>query len=214
MNDIPRPAEFALNSSVLFEWLSALFAAPPSARAIAAYRRGPVAALLAALATDEVLAAGASAMSQALASPGSDTTLAAKLSRAFALLFEGLGGPNTASPYESFHRCGGRLFQAPAAEMEALLAARDLSVARDAAEPADHLSIELALTSQLYLVDDLATGQMIARLANWIPAFSAACAAADISNFWTGAAQLLSAVVEREKRQLQLTETVIKGDPK
>lgn len=214
MNDLSRPAALALDPSGLFEWLSALFAAPPSTATVAAYRRGPAAGLITRLAADEELAPGARAMGEALASSSDDATVAAELSRAYALLFEGLGGPNTASPYESFHRCGGRLFQAPTAEMEAMLAAHDLSVARDAAEPADHLAIELALTSQLYRTDDLAAAQMIARLADWIPAFSAACAAAGVSSFWAGAAQLLSAVVKRESRRGQSTETMTKGDLK
>lgn len=186
----------------IFEWLAALFAAPPSPEAVAAHRRGPTSDRMVRLAADPALAAGIAAMRVDLVRPIDDAALTAEFGRTYGRLFEGIGGPGTVAPYESAHRCGGRLFQAPTSEMEALLAAHDLSVSAATAEPADHLAIELALMARFVATDDPARAAMSGRLAGWIPAFAAAVIAADVSPFWAGAARILRAVVERECRDV------------
>jgi TorA-specific chaperone len=197
-----RPAE-------MLNWLAALFAAPPPHEFVASHRRGPGAEMLRDLVEDPGFAGGVALLRGALDSAEDDVTVAARLGRRFGLLFEGIGGPETVPPYESAFRRGGawRLFQAPTAEMEALLADLDLSVAMGASMPADHLAIELALTAHLVAVgDEAAAAAMLQRLAEWIPAFADACDAADGDGFWAGAATVLAAVVASEGRILKTTE--------
>ncbi len=120
---------------------------------------------------------------------------------AYGMLFEGIGGPKTVSPYESVHRDGGRLFGAPAAEMEAILAAHDLSVAASAHEAPDHLAVELAAAARLLAEGEPDADAIIERLRGWVPAFAADCAAADSNGFWAGAAAVLIAIVGLATRQ-------------
>jgi TorA-specific chaperone len=204
MNDLPRPAAFTEldpgDLSALSAWLSALFAAPPDRDAIASYRRGPAAEWLAAVASIPACSEGVARMRQALDVEADDARVAARVGAAYGLLFEGIGGPKTVSPYESVHR-GGRLFGGATAEMEAILAAHDLSVAAAAHEAADHLAVELATAARLLTEAEPAAAAMFDRLQNWIPDFAAACAVADSSGFWAGAAETLLAIVGLATRQ-------------
>jgi TorA-specific chaperone len=200
MNDLPRPAAFAgfdpHDLAALIEWLSAVFAAPPDRDAVASYRRGPAALWLDGVASLPDCEEAVGRMRSALEADADDALVVARIGSAYGMLFEGIGGPKTVSPYESVHR-GGRLFGAPAAEMEAILAAHDLSVAASAHEAPDHLAVELAVAARL-----LADGEaIIERLRSWVPAFAADCAAADSCGFWAGAAAILSAIVGLATRQ-------------
>lgn len=178
--------------------LAGLFAAPPTPATIASLHHGAGADLLTRLGTDDAaLAAPIAALRTAL-DGGADEDEAARarrLSAVFGLLFLGLGGPATVAPYESCHRCGGRLFQAPAGEMERLLAAHDLSVGFDR-EPADHLSIETALLAHLVAGRHPDRFALADRLRGWMPAFRTGLAGADPSGFYDAAAALLVAATE------------------
>ncbi len=152
MNDLPRPTAFAepdpREVAALFDWLAAVFAAPPNRETVAAYRRGQAADWLNAVATIPGCAEGVARMRRALDADADDGRVAARIGAAYGMLFEGIGGPKTVSPYELVHR-GGRLFGPPAAAMAAILAVHDLSVAASAGEPADHIAVELATASRL-----------------------------------------------------------------
>ncbi|MWP39560.1 hypothetical protein GQY15_18495 [Rhodobacter sphaeroides] len=191
----PAPAAGAGEIAPLCAWLAEVFIAPPSAPEIGAYRRGEAAAWLASLAADPDFAPGAAAMRQALAGEGSDEALAARLGTAFNRLFLGFGGRRTVVPCESAWRGNGRLYQAPAAEMQHLLARADLSLGAGCVEPPDHISVELALLSFLLVSGDPGTDAMKERLQGWIPAFCARCLEEDTTGFWGGAARLLTAAV-------------------
>ena len=213
MNDLSRgwavEPSFTRSPAETLSWLAALFAAPPTPEFVASHRRGAGAEILRDFAEDAELAQGVALLREALDSADDDAATAARLARGFGLLFEGIGGPHTVPPYESAFRRGGgwRLFQAPTAEMDALLASRDLSVTTGASMPADHLAIELALTAHLAAAgDQAAAAEMLQRLVAWIPAFADACGAADGDGFWAGAAAVLAAVVTREERILKTTE--------
>lgn len=182
----------------LYLWLAEIFSAPPSLDAVAAYRRGEGAAWLAQLAADGDLAPGVAQLSAVFDGGGDDDALTARLGIGFGRLLLGIGGPETVSPYESVHRCGGRLFQAPAAEMQALLATHDLAVAADNCEPADHLGIELALMARLIATAHPDRAALAARLAAWVPHFCSLCIDRDTVGFWAGAARILTAVLDRE----------------
>ena len=178
-------------------WLADLFAAAPRHETVASYRHGEAAAWLASLSDEPDLGPGIARVRRALDAPDDDGALTSRVAVAHAHLFLGVGGPDTVPPYESAWRCGGRLFQEPAAEMERLLADHGLAVRPDAAEPADHLSVELALRARLLAAADPAADALHARLAGWVPAFCAACARRDASGFWAGAALVLAAILAR-----------------
>ncbi len=205
MNDLPRPAAFAgldaRDLVALFNWLSAVLAAPPDRDSVASYRHGPAAAWLDSVASLPGCADAVARMRGALEANADDALVVARVGSAYGLLFEGVGGPKTVSPYESVHRDGGRLFGAPAGEMEAILAAHDLSVAASAHEAPDHLAVELAAAARLLADGEPDAEAIIERLRGWVPAFAADCAAADGNGFWAGAAAVLTAIVGLATRQ-------------
>ncbi|MGA2493751.1 MAG: molecular chaperone TorD family protein [Roseiarcus sp.] len=205
MNDLPHPAAFggldAHDLAALFNWLSAVFATPPDRDSIVSYRRGPAAAWLDGVASLPGCDRGVARMQGALNAEADDALVVARIGSAYGMLFEGIGGPKTVSPYESVHRDGGRLFGAPAAEMEAMLAAHDLSVAVSAHEAPDHIAVELAAGALLLAEGEPDAEAIIARLRDWVPAFAADCAAADANGFWAGAAAVLIAIVGLATRQ-------------
>ena len=205
MNDLPCPAAFVgldtRDLVALFNWLSAVFAAPPDRDSVASYRRGPAAAGLEGVSALPGCGAAIASMRDALEANADDALVMARVGSAYGILFEGIGGPKTVSPYESVHRDGGRLFGPPAAEMEAILAAHDLSVAASAHEAPDHLAVELAVAARLLADDEPDADAIIERLRGWLPAFADDCATADSNGFWAGAAAVLIAVVGLARRQ-------------
>jgi len=205
MNDLPRPTSFAgLDAHdfvALFTWLSAVFAAPPDRDSVASYRRGPAAAWLDGVASLPGCGEAVARMQSAIEVDADDALVVARVGAAHGMLFEGIGGPKTVSPYESVYRDGGRLFGAPAAEMEAILAAHDLSVAASAHEAPDHLAVELAVAAHLLAKAEPDAEAIVERLRGWVPAFAADCAAADSNGFWAGAAAVLTAIVGLATRQ-------------
>ena len=205
MNDLPRAAAFAgvdaRDLVALFNWLSAVFAAPPDRDSVISYRRGPAAAWLEGVSVLPGCAEPVAHMLRALEADADDALVVARVGSAYGMLFEGIGGPKTVSPYESVHRDGGRLFGPPAAEMEAVLAAHDLSVAVSTHEAPDHLAVELAAAAQLLSGGEPDAEAIIARLRGWVPAFAADCAVADADGFWAGAAAVLIAIVGLATRQ-------------
>ncbi|TBW38773.1 hypothetical protein EYW49_08765 [Siculibacillus lacustris] len=188
----------AVDSARLFGWLAALFAAPPNRELVADHRGGAAIPWLDLLAADPDCAEAVVELRAVLAAARDDDAATAQLGIGYGRLFEGIGGPNTVPPYESAHRGDGRLFQAPVSEMEALLAAHDLSVSVTVAEPADHLAIELALMARFVAADDPDRAVLAARLAGWIPTFASRCIAADTTGFWAAAARILVVAVARE----------------
>lgn len=211
MNDLPPPGAFGgldpHDLAALTHWLSAIFAAPPDREAVASYRRGPAADWLDAIGLIPECAAGVARMRRALDGDADDARAASEIGAAYGLLFEGVAGPKTVSPYESVHR-GGRLFGEPAAEMEAILAAHDLSVAPAAHEAPDHIAVELAATGRLLAEAEPDAAAMIDRLRGWAPGFAAACIAADSCGFWAGAAEILMTIVGLATRQPDDAETL------
>jgi TorA-specific chaperone len=190
-----RPAEDA-DLAALLVLAAALFAAPPQEATIASLRHGAAADLMARLAGDDALAGPIAALAEKIAGDEDAAAVARRLAPVFGLLFLGLAGPATVAPYESVHRCGGRLYQAPVGEMERLLADHDLAVGFDR-EPADHLSIETALLAHLVATAHPDRHALAERLRGWLPAFRAGVAAADGSGVWAAAAALLAAAIDR-----------------
>lgn len=178
--------------------LAGLFAVPPAPATVAELRRAAAGAAHADLAGDTGLAHGLALVFAAIAEEADDAALAARLERQFGLLFLGIGGPLTLAPYESAWRGDGRLFQAPVAEMDRLLADLDLHVGL-AGEPSDHVAVEVGLLAHLVAADHAARPELATRLADWLPAFRDALVVQDASGFYTGAATALLAAVSREQ---------------
>lgn len=179
--------------------LAGLFAAPATPETIASLRHGSGADLLARCAGQPGLAEPSATLRAALdrlTDEGEDEAgLARRLSPVFGLLFLGLAGPATVAPYESVHRCGGRLFQAPTGEMERLLAAHGLSAGLDH-EPADHLSVETALLAHLTMERHPDRIAVADRLRGWLPLVRAGLTKADGSGVYAAAADLLAAAID------------------
>jgi TorA-specific chaperone len=194
------------------EWLAGLFMAPLPAGAIAGYRDGLGASFFDLLAHEPGCASGTQAMRSALMTDDAPAATARRLATAFALLFEGVGGPETVSPYESAHgRASGdgtsaRLFQKPSGDMDRLLRHSDLSIDAAFRESPDHLSIELALLARLMrrgASHDEETELLDGHLLAWVPRFAARCHAADRTGFYAGAAAVLMSFLAARRAALQ-----------
>jgi TorA-specific chaperone len=138
-------------------------------------------------------------------------SVAHKLATAFTHLFDGVDGPRTVSLYESAHVSdSGRLFQESARDMDRLLRHSDVSTADALAEPADHLSIELALLARLmrrHDTDGAAHQAQITLLDEhllvWVPIFVDRCRNADHTGFYAGAAWVLRGFLCARRLALQ-----------
>ncbi len=209
MSPVLTYPEFPVESdwqATLAEWLAGLFLAPLTAEAIISYRDGLGAVLLEELEHEPGCYDGARLMQVALTGTQTSGTLARELSTAFMRLFEGVGGPRTVSPFESAHTSPrGRLFQAPAAAVDRLLAQTSLVLTGGIGEPADHLSVELALLA--HMLRDCAgwpeTALLLDRhLLNWVPGFARAVQHADTTGFYAGVASLLAGFLHAQRREI------------
>jgi TorA-specific chaperone len=180
--------------------LAGLFIAPASAASVESMRGGHGAREFCELERIFLCAPAVHSMRRALDAlpPGRDG--AAALEDCHRLLFSGVSGPATVSPYESAFAPGGRAFGEAEARMRRLLATMDMPVAAASGEAADHVGIELAAFAELAASSDpdaaghrraLATG-----LRGWLGAFAEACAVRDCTGFYAGAALLAAALVE------------------
>jgi TorA-specific chaperone len=202
-------------NAMIAEWLAGLFMAPLTADAVASYCDGLGADLFDALTEEPGCGAGAQRMRSALLTGDPPAAVARKLAAAFTLLFDGVGGSGTVSPYESAHvSVSGRLFQAPAGDMDRLLRQWDVSADDAFREPPDHLSIELALLARLMrrgaspqaeaaLLDD--------HLLAWAPIFADRCCAADRTGFYAGAGGVLTGFLAARRAALQVNRATNSG---
>ena len=198
------------NASIA-EWLAGIFVAPPTTGAIINYRQRIGATLFEALAEDAGCVAGAQRMQSVINSEASAAAVARKLAMAFTQLFDGIGGSRTVPPYESAYVDGsGRLFQAPAGELEKLLRQWSVSTATAFREPPDHLSIELALLARL-IRDGTGYQQRAAlfdeHLMVWAPIFADRCQEYDRTGFFAGAAEVLIAFLTAQRAALGIKRT-------
>ncbi|MBB5048715.1 TorA-specific chaperone [Rhodopseudomonas rhenobacensis] len=191
------------NRVLCLEWLASVFAAPPGYDTVVSYRSCELALWLDQLALDPAFSAGIARMQAALDPALDDDTLTARLGIGFGRLFSGIRGRDCIPPYESAFRGDGRLFQVPTAEMEALLVVHNVVIAGGLAEPADHLSVELALLARLIAADHPAARDLQLRIARWVPDFCDTCIARDRLGFWAGAAMVLEAIIDHDARLMQ-----------
>ncbi len=192
--------------ALVAECFAGCFSSPLSAASVGSYRDGLGAHVLQTIADEPGCATGVRIMQAALAD-GPVEQVTRRLARAFTLLFDGVGGPETVPLYESAHVSPtGRLFQAPVGQIDRLLDAWEVSVSRSFREPSDHLSIELALLAlmmrwpgsaldQATLLDD--------HLLAWVPGFAARCSSVAASGFYAGAAQALPGFLAAQRAALR-----------
>jgi TorA specific chaperone len=182
-------------NALIAEWLAGLFLRPLAIETVRSLREGPGAALLGALALQPECAVGARRMRDIVMAGDKPAEVARHLSNEFTLLFDGVGGPRTASPYESaYSGISARLFQAPTSEMNALLRQADVSISCDVKEPADHLSIELALLGRMMREGAGRRNQFALldlHLMAFTPMFADKCLKADRTGFYAAAADLM-----------------------
>jgi TorA-specific chaperone len=177
----------------LCEFLSRLFAAQPDADFVWSCRYGAGSRLLAGLANEEALRSAIQLMTSAIAGQDDEQSVSERIGQAYTLLFSGVAGPDTVSPYASVHLCG-RLFGDATGRMDQILATLGLTVVTAYREPADHLAIQLAVLAELMRREDWAKARQFRdqHLANWVPVFRDQCRARDPSGFYAGGAVVLA----------------------
>jgi TorA-specific chaperone len=194
--------------ATLADWLAGIFAAAPSDATVDSYRTGVGALLLEALHWEPGCSKGATIMQRAFIQGEPTAAAAHRFSVAFTQLFEGLGGPHTVPPFESAHASpSGRLFQASSSAMKRRLREAELTPSTGDREPADHLSVELALLASLMRRDGSEGAQLALlndHLLVWVPGFARAVAQQDSTGFYGGAALALSGFLA--ERQVDLAD--------
>jgi TorA-specific chaperone len=201
----PKAATSADNdwNALIAEWLAGLYLGPLATDTVHSFRNGPGAVFLDALAFQPECSAGAKRMRSILLAGDDPAEVARKLSIEFSLLFEGPGGPRTVSLYESAYSGAlSLLFQAATSDMNELLRQADASVRLAVKEPADHLSVELALFARMMRENASSRVQselLDLHLLMFTPIFAARCFEADRSGFYIAAADLMIGFL-RERR--------------
>ena len=217
--DLPRLAQATIerNRAALYHWFARLFFTTPGETEVIDLRAGRMRAVLESLAMTPGAEEPVAAICRAL-DHGSAASVAASLGVAQTRLFDGLGGYQTTPPYRSaFTSDTGLLCQEAMAEMERVLRQYRLNLDEQVCEPADHLSLQLEVMSQLALraASESETAGGAARpflvgqadfidqqLLDWVPRFAECLATADELGFHAGLAALLVLVLEQDRAYL------------
>jgi len=198
-------------NALVAEWAAGLFMAPLSADAVTSYRDGLGATFLNILGDELGCESGAQWMQGALITEASAAAAARKLAATFTVLFDGVGGRRTVSLYESAHVSeSGRLFQSPVSDMHMLLRQADMAIGDTFREPADHLSIELALWARLMRAGAGRRAQaalVYHHLIAWVPMFADRCYEADGTRFYAGAARVLTGFLVAQHEAFRASTT-------
>lgn len=213
----PSTGELARNRAALYHWFALAFFQPPSDEDVYSLREGAMWVLLRSLEATPAAGDGVAAMHRALAA-GTPANAASALGAAYTRIFDGAGGHAIAPPYRSvYESAGGLLCQQATAEMDRVLRQHRMRLDDQVHEPADHLSIQLEVMSQLALrvaeeaelqsrplppllaeqVDFLGT-QLLA----WVRHFAARVAAVDPSGYYAGLASVLVAFLDQDHAYL------------
>jgi len=190
------------------EWLSDVFGAPPSPQRVAHAATPQGQEALRWIGDQLDAPAEAQALCRVLAQQAPDS-LAVHLQRRYTALFEGIFQHRAVLPYESAWQAGATplLGGTPVAEMEATLRALDLHVDKACCEPPDHLAIELAtLSVALRGGQDAVAADLVSRLRDWVPGFSAALHQQDPDGFYATAGDLLLALIRKAAAVLAIIE--------
>jgi TorA maturation chaperone TorD len=202
-----------LEPAAIYDGFATLFSEPLDAASIALCRaRSQVVALgsldRAAWACEPPGREALGRVLRIIAGTGDSGAITSLLNRDFGTLFLGIQGPDrVVATCRSAYVDNGL---DAAVETETLLADCDFAVAARFVEPADHIAIELALMARLlhrgHSPGDRAAVQptefLDLHLLNWIPAFSARCAAADRTGCYAGLAAMLHGFLLHERSRL------------
>ncbi|MCY6382798.1 TorD/DmsD family molecular chaperone [Hoeflea prorocentri] len=191
----------------IYRWLSGLFAQEPTFATLRVYKAADGMTLLDELSAIEALAPAAEAIrTRVSGAPHRDLkTISLDLSGEFARLFLGVGGRRSAPPYQSFYAgADGRLMQQTAGAMQDELQKIDARLTKSFAELPDHISVQLAVMSELALTASPAkqVDYLEHRLLDWIGAFRDRCHAAAPESFYTVAAGALVDFVRADAASL------------
>lgn len=205
------------NRAALYRWFARLFFTIPGETEVIDLRTGRMRAVLESLAMTPGAKEPVAAICRAL-DHGSAESVVASLGVAQTRLFDGLGGYQTTPPYRSvFTSDTGLLCQEATAEMERVLRQYRLNLDEKISEPADHLSLQLEVMSQLAMraASESETAGGAARpflvgqadfidqqLLDWVPRFAGCLATADELGFHAGLAALLVLVLEQDRAYL------------
>jgi TorA specific chaperone len=141
--------QIAANRAALYHWFALALFAPPTETEVTDLQSGRAQGLLLSLAATPGAEHGIEAMVRVLAS-GTAHGVASLLGATHARLFYGVGAYEAALPYRSIYTSErGLLCQQATAEMERVLQQHRLRLGDTVCEPADHLSIQLEVMSQL-----------------------------------------------------------------
>ncbi len=188
----------AVDRPFAYRWLAGLFSTEISAEALEIYKTAEGQTFLNVLTVEPTLGPIVAVIRNIAKGESKNRSL--DLASAYARLFLGAGGPNSAPPYESAYVSErGTLFQKSTAEMTDILRQLDLSVTQGLKEPPDHIAVQLNVMAELADRSARAGGQndavvaeMIERqtafidnhLLTWLPAFRDDCIEVDTSNFY------------------------------
>lgn len=201
---MPHPELSAAVYADCLAELAGVFGAPLEASDITGLIGADGFEALSALRADPRHATDLDAALAILRAAGDGVTATSALNAAYCRLFLGLGPEPASIPIESAHHGSGRLFQQPVADIAALLTAHGLTVAQGCGEPADHLSVQLALMEQLIRLQENVVGSdaratiaaLRQRLLTWTPNFAAAVGRADPTGFYAALARVLVRLLE------------------
>lgn len=213
----PETGELARNRAALYHWFALAFFQPPSDEDVYSLREGAMWVLLRSLEATPAAGDGVAAMHRALAA-GTPANAASALGAAYTRIFDGAGGHAIAPPYRSvYESAGGLLCQQATAEMDRVLRQHRMRLDDKVHEPADHLSIQLEVMSQLALrvaeeaelhsrpllpllaeQVDFLTNQLLA----WVRRFAERVAAVDASGYYAGLASVLVAFLDQDSAYL------------
>ena len=205
--------KIANDRASLYHWFAMAFFAPPTMEQVQDMQTGKAASLLNALQACSGAEIGIQSMRSLLASGGT-AIVTAGLGVAYARLFYGAGGHDTASLYHSVYSSEyGLLCQEATAEMERVLRQHRLCLDGAIKEPSDHLSVQLEVMSQLALrfsetseqesdrLPGLRTEQaafLSDQLLSWLPDFSLRVIDLDAQGFYAGLASVLLCMAQQD----------------
>ncbi len=186
-------------------WLSSVFSAPMSVQQLTHSAAAPGQAALNWMGEQLKAQDTTNKLSHALIH-GTPESVATDLQRNYTMLFEGIFRHKSVLPYESAWR---QSDIPPAVDMDATLRALDLHVSEGICEPSDHLAIELAALAAALLQEQRTTAiDLVCRLHQWVPEFSAALAKRDPNGFYAAAGELLLALIREMTKSLVGTKPV------
>ncbi|MGV8938589.1 MAG: TorD/DmsD family molecular chaperone [Allorhizobium sp.] len=196
--------------AVVANWIGGLFLAPQTAEALE--RHLEAGDLLEEIGQQLDCLAGTRRMNEVLAKAPIEV-ISKNLERRYFALFEGMAGRHTVPLYESgYAGTGTRLFQQPVTDMECLLRDLDLSVEATCCEPADHISIELAvLAAALRSGNGEIARSLAQRLSRWGPGFVARLCEEDGDEFYGAAAVVLYAFILALPNLVSCQEIAVKA---